>query len=78
MRILSARISRARRNRATDRVEAIVALTVLWEGEPVHALVRSSAPARAPGAATLRARLLGAAKLSFAADPAQCAPRRAA
>jgi hypothetical protein len=62
----------------TCRVEAIVALTVLWEGKPVQAFIRTSAPARASGAATLRARLLGAAKLTFAADPARCAPRRAA
>ncbi|MGB3317268.1 MAG: hypothetical protein WBB85_23010 [Albidovulum sp.] len=78
MRILSARISRARRDRMTSRVEAIVALTVLWDGERVQAFIRTSAPARASGAATLRARLLGAAKLSFAVDPSRCAPRRAA
>ncbi len=71
MRILSARISRARRDRPSDRVEAIVALTVLWDGQRVHRLVRAAAPARAPGAAPLRARLLGAAKLAFAADPAR-------
>lgn len=78
MRILSARIARARRDRRTGRVEALVALTVLWGDGPVRAFVPISAPARAPGGALLRDRLLGAAKLSFAADPARCAPRRAA
>lgn len=78
MRILSARITRARRDRMSGRVEAIVALTVLRAGKPVHAVIRTSAPARASGAATLRARLLGAAKLRFAAHPAQRGAHRAA
>ncbi|WP_347312018.1 hypothetical protein [Defluviimonas sp. SAOS-178_SWC] len=78
MRILSARITRVRRNRHTEHVEAIVALTAYTGGGPVRAFIRISAPARAPGAARLRDRILGAAKLSFAADPARSTARRAA
>ncbi|MEZ5776724.1 MAG: hypothetical protein R3E44_00030 [Paracoccaceae bacterium] len=78
MRILSARVTRARRDRADNRVAAIVALTVLRNGATLNATVRVTAPARAPGAASLRDRLLGAAKLSFASDPVQSAWRHAA
>lgn len=78
MRVLSARIAHARRDRRTGRVEAVVALTVLLNDDRLSAFVRISAPARAPGAASLRARLLGAAKLAFAADPRGRASRRAA
>ncbi|OYX45162.1 MAG: hypothetical protein B7Z02_02650 [Rhodobacterales bacterium 32-67-9] len=78
MRILSARIARAHRDRRKGRVEAEVALTVLWGAGPVRIFVATSAPCRAPGAAPLRDRLLGAAKLSLAFDPARHVQRRAA
>ena len=53
MRILSARVSRATRNRQTGRVEAIVVLLVEHPGLTDPQIVRQlvSAPARAPGAA---------------------------
>jgi hypothetical protein len=70
MRILSARIHRARRDRASGTVSAVVALTALRGGTPVRAFVAVSVPARSAGAAALRARLLGAAKLGFAARSA--------
>ncbi len=66
MRILSARIHRARRDRPSDRVSAVVTLTGLRGSAPVRALIPVSVPARSAGAAPLRERLLGAAKLSFA------------
>ncbi|WP_413874027.1 hypothetical protein [Albidovulum sp.] len=67
MRILSARIHSARRDRASGTVSAVVALTALRGGTPVRAFVAVSVPARSAGAAALRTRLLGAAKLGFAA-----------
>jgi hypothetical protein len=78
MRVLSARITRARRNRIANRVDAIVALMVVRNDHVVRAMVRVSSPARDSGGATLRARLLAAAKLAFASDPASCTNRRAA
>ncbi len=78
MRILSSRIARARRERRGDQVEAIVSLTVLSDGTPIQAYIRVAAPAHAKGAATLRARLLASAKLTFAADPQRHAHCRAA
>ena len=78
MRILSARVAHARHDRVADRVTAIVALTVLRNGTALNTAIQVSAPARAPGAAALRARLLAAAKLSFACDPAQSHWRHAA
>ncbi len=68
MRILSARITRARRVRATGRVEAIVALTVDAGGGHVRAHLHIAARAAAPGAPPLRERLLAAAKLKFAVE----------
>ena len=58
MRVLSARIARVRRNRAINRVEALVALAVLRDGATIRALVPISVPADAAGAAPLRDRLL--------------------
>lgn len=78
MRVLSARITRARRDRMSDRVDAIVALTIVRNDQVIRAKVRVSSPARDYGGATLRARLLAAAKLAFASDPARCTTRRAA
>ncbi|SPH23866.1 hypothetical protein DEA8626_02937 [Defluviimonas aquaemixtae] len=78
MRILSSRVLRARRDRSAGQVVALIALTAVREGIPVQAHIQVAAPARAPGAAALRARLLGAAKLSFAAHPERHALRRAA
>ncbi len=68
MRILSARIHRARRDREAGRVLAVVALTVLRDGTAIRALVPVAVAARPAGAAPLRDRLLGAAKLSLAAE----------
>ncbi len=71
MRILSARVLRARRDRAIARVEAIVTLTALaldaLSPETVHIAV--SAPATAEDAPPLRQRLIAAAKLTHAAAP---------
>jgi hypothetical protein len=71
MRILSARILRARRDRATARVEAVVALTALsldaLTPETIHIAI--SAPATAPDAPPLRQRLIAAAKLTHTATP---------
>lgn len=80
MRILSARVIRARRLRDYGRVEAVVLLLVKAEGQPVpyEARILTSAPARAPGAAPLRDRLLASAKLLHAMEPRQNARRRAA
>lgn len=44
----------------------MVALTALRGDEPVRAFVAVTVPGRSPGAAPLRDRLLGAAKLAFA------------
>lgn len=75
VRILSARIHRARRDRAAGTVAAVVALTALRGGTPVRAFVAVSVPARSAGAAPLRNRLLGAAKLAFAARPMVLSPQ---
>lgn len=68
MRILSARVLRARRLRDFGRVEAVVMLLVKAEGQPVpyETRVLTSAPDRAPGAASLRDRLVASAKLLHA------------
>lgn len=66
MRVLSARIHRARRDPATGMVSAMVGLTALRGDEPVRAFVAVTVLGRSPGAAPLRDRLLGAAKLAFA------------
>lgn len=78
MRILSARILRARRIRHAGRVEALVSLSVQGGGGCTRVLIPVSAPARAPGAAPLRERLLAAAKLAHAADRLGGNARRAA
>lgn len=77
MRILSARVLRARHLRELGRVEAMVMLLVKPEGQgqPYEARILTSAPARAPGAAPLRDRLLASAKLLHALH-AQDAPLR--
>lgn len=71
MRILSARVLRARRDRTTSRVEAVVALTALALDalSPETIQVAISAPAAAPDAPPLRQRLIAAAKLAYAATP---------
>ncbi len=76
MRILSARVLRARHLKDLGRVEAMVMLLVKPEGQaaPYEARVLTSAPARAPGAAPLRDRLLASAKLLHAIH-AQDLPR---
>ncbi|MCB2116605.1 MAG: hypothetical protein KDE00_09980 [Rhodobacteraceae bacterium] len=78
MRILSARIQRARRIRLDGRVEALVALTVDADGGVIHPRVLVAAPSTAPGAPPLRERLLAAAKLAFAMQPRSGARARAA
>ncbi|MFN0113106.1 MAG: hypothetical protein ACKVPY_00340 [Paracoccaceae bacterium] len=77
MRILSARVIRARRDAASRRAEAVVALLADEEDGAAPLLLRIavSAPLRAPGAASLRDRLIAAAKLTCAATPR---PHRAA
>ena len=73
MRILSARISRARRlGRDSGLVEAVVTLLAIGQDDavPRQAHLRVCAPVRAPGAAPLRARLLASAKLMAATRPA--------
>jgi hypothetical protein len=71
MRILSARVVRARRDRPADRVEALVLLSVEdLSGLRATHLVPVSVPARADGAPGLRHRLTAAARLSFALSPA--------
>ncbi|AMY71352.1 hypothetical protein [Frigidibacter mobilis] len=77
MRILSARVLRARRLRDLGRVEAMVMLLVKPgdRAAPYEARVLTSAPARAPGAAPLRERLLASAKLLHAIQ-AQDGPLR--
>lgn len=71
MRILTARVLRARRDRANSRVEAIVALTTLTEDAETPETMRIlvTAPGNAPGAPSLRQRLIAAAKLTHAATP---------
>lgn len=78
MRVLSARVAHARRDRRVDVVHALVALTVQCRNETVYTMIPIAAPARACGAAPLRERLLGAAKLSFATLPQFTSRRRAA
>lgn len=72
MRILSARISRARRlGGDASLVEAVVTLLAIGgdDAQPRQIHLRIAAPARAPGAAPLRARLLASAKLMAATRP---------
>ena len=78
MRVLSARVIRARRNSDTQRAEAVVALLMREEDAPSDVFVRVSvsAPLRAPGAAPLRDRLIAAAKLTYAATPRQMRAQR--
>ena len=78
MRILSARVIRARRNRDTARAEAVVALLIREvDGLPdTFVRIGVSAPLLAPGAAPLRDRLIAAAKLTYAATPRQMRAQR--
>ncbi|MDH5531023.1 MAG: hypothetical protein OEY05_13395 [Paracoccaceae bacterium] len=71
MRILSTRVSHARHDRATNRVDAIVTLLIRDAAGlgDYQVQVRTSAPAHAPGAAALRDRLAASAKLIFATRP---------
>lgn len=71
MRILSARVSHARHDRATGKVDAIVTLLIREPSrrDDYQVAVRTSALAHAPGAATLRDRLAASAKLIFATRP---------
>ncbi len=82
MRILSARLLHARRNRLTGRVEAVVSLCARFDADLPDDMVRVavSAPAATePGAAPLRERLVAAAKLTYATSPRDIrAQRRAA
>lgn len=68
MRILSARISHVRHLRRYNEVEAAVTLVILpSESAGIERItVTVSSPARAPGAAPLRERLLAQAKLGYA------------
>jgi hypothetical protein len=68
MRVLSARVLRARRMATSGRVEAIVTLIVEVgdRGQILCADIPVSAPRSAPMAPPLRARLIAAAKLAFA------------
>ena len=68
MRILSARIHGVRRDRESGTVSAVVALTALRDRQPVRASVEVAVPGRPIGAAPLRDRVLGAAKLAFARE----------
>lgn len=77
MRILSARIHRVRRDRATGMLSATVALTALLGDQPIRAFVAVAVPGRSPGAAPVRDRLLGAAKLAFAGGSMQPRARAA-
>jgi hypothetical protein len=71
MRVLSARVIRARRNSTTQRAEAVVGLLMREDDALSDVFVRItvSAPLHAPGAAPLRDRLIAAAKLTYAATP---------
>lgn len=69
MRILSARIHRVRRDRETGTVSAVVALTALRDRQSIRAFVAVAVAARPIGAAPLRDRVLGAAKLAFVREP---------
>ena len=71
MRILSARITGVRVNRASARIEAVVVLRVEQNGDAARELrVPTSAPivaaGVAPGAAPLKERLIASAKLILA------------
>ncbi len=63
MRILSARLTQIRHNRATRRIEAVAVLCLERDGLEEVMKIRTSAPVRAPGAAPLKERLIAAAKL---------------
>lgn len=78
MRILSARIHRANRDRVSGRVTALVTLTALCGSGPIRAFIPVTVPARSAGAAPLRERLLGIAKLGFAAHAVRMNAAKAA
>ncbi|MEI4485558.1 hypothetical protein V8J36_05100 [Frigidibacter sp. MR17.14] len=63
MRVLSAKVTHARRLRDFGRVEALVTLLVKADGRPVpfETRVLTSAPVHGPGA--LRDRLIGSARM---------------
>ena len=64
MRILSARVTSIRVNRAAARVEAVVVLRIEAADDPVREIrVPASAPIIATGAARLKDRLIASAKL---------------
>lgn len=73
MRILSARVARARRLPDFGRIEAVVSLLVKSDGIPVPYEVRvlTSVPARTEGGAGLRERLVASAKILHAMRPEQ-------
>lgn len=73
MQIMSARISRARLLRRYGEVEATVTLLIKADSQPFPyvAKIVTSSPARAPGAAPLRERLLASAKLKHAVERAR-------
>ncbi len=71
MRILSARATAIRVNRALARVEAVIVLRIESAGaEPCELRVPTSAPIVAPGAAPLKERLIASAKLILAMSTA--------
>lgn len=69
MRILSARVVRAHRDRGCEMISALVVLLVLREDAagPERVEARVAVPAFAPDGAPLRERLLASAKLAHAA-----------
>ncbi len=71
MRVLSARVLRARRNRALAQVEAVIALLIEDSVGAAPYLVRVAiaAPIAGTGAAALRQRLYAGAKLRFFTAP---------
>ncbi|WP_343080711.1 hypothetical protein [Ostreiculturibacter nitratireducens] len=77
MRILSARITRARHLRTDGAVEAMVTLLVLRDdgGEPYLTDLTAVVPDRAPEGASLRERILASAKLAHAAGRGHIRPR---
>ena len=67
MRILSARVTTIRVNRASARIEAVVVLLVETNGGVAREMrIPTSAPITAPGAAPLKDRLIASAKLILA------------
>ena len=77
MRILSVSVHKARRDRATGMVSAVVALTALRDDRPLRVFIAVTVPGRPVGAAPLRDRVLGAAKLAFAGMSTQQKARAA-